>query len=361
MINRIAVLGAGGFIGNRTVEMFCLGSKYEVRPVVREARALAMASRFALDGRIADGRDRVALTSAFEGCDAVIHAIAGDPATILGALEPVYRAAEASGVRRLIYLSSASVHGQAPAQGVTEATPLTDRQPIAYNNAKVRAEWRLQEMRQSGNVELVILRPGIVHGPRAYWTGGFVDELLAGDAYLIDGGKGICNGAYVDNVVHAITCALETEAKHADRQAYLIGDAETFTWADLVRPLARAVGFALDDLPEPVFDASPGIFTLLKNSDPVQGMMRRLPRALRVALRAGYREFRTERGQDAGGTPGPKRPVATQERALLHRCAWKFPHGKAATEIGYSPPISFSEAQHRTLGWLDFAGYPIIA
>lgn len=150
MTERIAILGAGGFIGNRAVEMLTLGGHYEVRPVVRAAQSLALASRFALDGRIADGRDQVALEAAFGGCSAVIHAMAGDPQTIVAAIEPVYRAAAAAGVKRLIYLSSASVHGQSPALGTTELSPLSERQPIEYNNAKVRAERLLMRLRQQG-------------------------------------------------------------------------------------------------------------------------------------------------------------------------------------------------------------------
>ena len=46
---------------------------------------------------------------ALAGCETVIHAIAGDPATVRDSVSPVYRAAQEAGVRRLVYLSSASV------------------------------------------------------------------------------------------------------------------------------------------------------------------------------------------------------------------------------------------------------------
>ena len=78
---------------------------------------------------------------------------------------------------------------------------------------KVRAEWKLRKLRQQGNVELVILRPGIVFGPRSQWTAGFADDLLKNEAYLVDGGHGICNSIYVDNLVHAIHLALTADSK----------------------------------------------------------------------------------------------------------------------------------------------------
>src|SRR5262245_17487742 len=113
----IGVIGASGFIGSRIVEMLHLGSRATVRPIVRRNSSLARCSRFSLDARIADGLDVGALSSALEGCDAAVHTIAGGRGTILNTLAPTYEAAKAAGVKRLVYLSSASVHGQAPPPG----------------------------------------------------------------------------------------------------------------------------------------------------------------------------------------------------------------------------------------------------
>ena len=99
------------FIGSRLVEFLHLGGAATYAPLCA-VPPRRRCPRFGLDGRVADARDE-ALASAFEGCDHVVHAVAGRP-IIVGAIEPVYRAADAAGVRRLVYLSSASVHGQSP-------------------------------------------------------------------------------------------------------------------------------------------------------------------------------------------------------------------------------------------------------
>jgi uncharacterized protein YbjT (DUF2867 family) len=143
MVGTTAILGASGFVGSRIVEMFHLGGLADVRPVARSMGSLARLSRFNLDWRLADALDQEALLKAFTGCETVIHANAGDPATIRDSVTPVYRAAINAGVRRLIYLSSAAVHGQAPLPGTDEESPLIRRQPIAYNSAKAWAERRL--------------------------------------------------------------------------------------------------------------------------------------------------------------------------------------------------------------------------
>src|SRR5439155_25947513 len=132
-------LGASGFIGSRIVEKFYLSGRVEVWPIVRRAARLAGAARFSLNGGVADGFDRAALARSLAGCDAVIHAIAGDHRTIVATAEATYRAADDAGLKRMIYLSSASVHGQSPSPGTSEDTPLQRRQPIPYNRSKIQA------------------------------------------------------------------------------------------------------------------------------------------------------------------------------------------------------------------------------
>ena len=137
---KLAVLGANGFIGTRITEMFALSDLIEVRPIVRNYASLARVSRFDLDSCVVDAFDQKALQTAFRECDVVVHAVAGDIKTILGTLAPVYKAAQLAGVRRLVYLSSGSVHGQAPDPGTDESSALSYKKALPYNNAKVRAE-----------------------------------------------------------------------------------------------------------------------------------------------------------------------------------------------------------------------------
>src|SRR3546814_8202154 len=86
--------------------------------------------------------------------------------------------------------------------------PLPRRHDLPYNRAKADAERMLIALRRRHGVELVLLRPGIVYGPRSQWIAGFADQLLDGTAYLVDGAQGICNAIYVDNLVHAVTLAI---------------------------------------------------------------------------------------------------------------------------------------------------------
>ena len=359
---KIAILGAGGFIGSRAVEVFHLARLAEVRPIVRRFAGLARLSRFDLDCRIADALDQTALVRAFDGCEVVVHAVAGGPKDILGTLSPVYRAARQAGVRRLVYLSSAAVHGQAPEPGTTEDSPLSCRQSIPYNNAKVRAEKTLKGLRTTGTVETVILRPGIVFGPRSSWVAGFAEGLTTGTAYLINRGRGICNSIYVDNLIRAIYLA--ATAPGVDGEAFLLGDSETVSWADLYAPIAHALDFDLAAVPEAALPEPrrPTIldhFDGLRGSGPGQAFLSFFPDKWRQAAFVGLTHLRSQPRESPWRLPRIVQPAASLEMMLLYQCRYKLPYAKATKILGYDPVVSFEEGCRRTLAWLAFAGYPV--
>ena len=79
LLPQIAILGAGGFVGSRMVEVFHLTGTAKVIPVVRRVPAMARLSRFDLDIAIADTRDSDRLAEALRGCSAVIDCTVGMP------------------------------------------------------------------------------------------------------------------------------------------------------------------------------------------------------------------------------------------------------------------------------------------
>jgi nucleoside-diphosphate-sugar epimerase len=241
-----AVLGASGFVGSRLVEKIHLTGGSTVRPIVRNFSSLARLARFELDWRITDVADVPKLTEALQGCDVLVHSIVGDEQVILGSIPPVYEAAQRAGICRIVYLSSSAVHGLAPAPSTTEETPLDDQQPFAYNNAKVRAEKLWAQVRPTGKVEVVGLRPSIVFGPRSRWCSDLASEALAGTAYLLREGNGICNTIYIDNLLQAIVLA--AEAPDVDGRYFLVRDQETVMWKDFYGPIVEACGAHLRDV-----------------------------------------------------------------------------------------------------------------
>lgn len=358
---KIAVLGASGFVGSRLLEMFHLGELATLRPVVRNYGSLARLARFDLDWRIAEGRDQAALTSAFEGCDAVVNLIAADPAIIIENATASYQAAQAAGVKRMVFMSSASVHCQAPASGTDDTSPLHTNHVFAYNNAKVRAERALADLRKDGSVELSILRPGIVYGPRSRWVSDIADQLLSDSAYLINDGQGICNSIYVDNLIEGIRLALSVPA--ADRGVFIVGDRERVTWLDFYQHLAAGLGRDLNRvqrLDPPQFEHGySDKLNDLRASKPVQALLPLVPSTLKEAVKGAIKAVTAPPRPSPWSLPVKPGPQVTEEFAALHQCSVQLPWTKAATILGYQPTVSFAEAMQRSVGWLAFAGYPV--
>lgn len=358
---KVAVLGANGFVGGRVFETWQRGGRHQPRAIVRSPSSLARVARFDADWRLADARDTAALTQAFAGCEAVVHCVVGDERVIAATVEPAYRAASAAGVGKLVFLSSASVHGQNPVPGTTEETPLRDDQPVAYNNAKVRAERRLLALAAEGKVEAAILRPGIIVGPRSRWVADTAEALLAGSACWIEGGRGICNSIQVDNLVHAIERALATPGLRGE--AFLLGDAEHVTWREFYLAVAQALGRGEESFHEatPVGAPQPGWrerVAALKGTAPVQRALPWFSPRLKESVKAALGRWQAPPPSDPWALPAERREVRTSyEMTELFRCATKLSHAKAERVLDYRPPLTFAEGMARCARWLAEVGY----
>jgi nucleoside-diphosphate-sugar epimerase len=358
-----AVIGASGFVGGRFVERMHLTGEQAVRPIVRAFSSLGRLSRFELDWRVTEHTDVPRLTEALKGCDALLHSIVGDEHVILGSIAPVYEAAKAAGVRRIVYMSSASVHGLTPDRATNEDTPLSDQQPFNYNNSKVRAERTWAKVRATGDVEIVGLRPSIVFGPRSRWCADIANEILAGTAYLVQNGDGICNTIYIDNLVSAIVNAGATP--NIDGQYFLVRDSDIVTWRDFYEPIVLGVGRHMGDLHdvEPPKSAGPreDHIARLRSLSLVKLIKPLAPRVSIRVVKAAISALPTPAEPSPWPVSGAPRPHVTREMAALQQCQWQMPCTRAAKVLGYDPKVSFADGMERSVGWLKFAGFPIKA
>jgi 2-alkyl-3-oxoalkanoate reductase len=352
---KVGIVGANGFIGSRLVEQWHLEERAEVVPVFRRPEAAASALRFGLDCRIADASREDELARAFAGCDAVVHAAAGDCRFVTQSPGCVVRAAARAGVGTVVYLSSMAVHGWHGRPGTDETSPLPRRHAIPYNRWKVRAEGALRSACGETGTCFVILRPGIVHGPRSQWIDGFARGLLDGTAHVVAGGRGICNAIYVDNLVYAIGLALERS--EASGETLLVSDAESVTWRMLYEPLCQALGRSWDLVAE-VAPRAPRATAAerlrgLRHDPAARAVLDRIPGALRERVRRlAADRLGTESWQ---GEPRPP----SLETSILQTCDYRFPTTRAQRVLGFEPPVAFEEACRRTIAWLGFAGYTV--
>ncbi|PTY05446.1 hypothetical protein DB347_13780 [Opitutaceae bacterium EW11] len=355
---KVAIIGANGFIGSRLVEHFHLGGTHQVVPVVRKPASLALPARFAVEWRLGDALDQTSLAQALQGCEVVVHAAIGDPVQIERMPEVLCAACAVAGIKRVVYLSSASVHGQAIAPDTTEATPLHTKHSLEYNNAKVRAETSFFSECRKYQLEGYALRPGVVYGPRSRWIADLAAEFATDRAWLYDEGRGICNSIYVDNLVHAIERCVS--ATSGAGEPYLVGDAETVTWADFYTKSAELLGRAMEQVHRvnelPAFERTFRDKVENTVAQPwVQSLLPAVPFKLKRATKTLLASWNPPPPPEAWSLPGQPAPHITEEMALLQQCRWKFPHERAARTLGYAPPVSFEEAMRRSFAWYRFA------
>ncbi|OAM87622.1 NAD(P)-dependent oxidoreductase [Termitidicoccus mucosus] len=358
---KIAIIGSNGFVGTRLVEHLHLDSPHTAVPIVRQPSSLALPARFAIDWRLADALDSDSLAAALHGCDAVVHAALGDPDQITRMPAVLCAAAARAGLRRIVYLSSASVHGQDIPPGTDEETPLHTRHSLDYNNAKVRAERALFAAARRHSLHVYALRPGVVFGPRSRWITDAAQALRDGVAWLHGDGSGICNTIYIDNLVHAIRLCLEhSDPAATATRAYLVADAETVTWADFHAPVARALEVPAEAIHRvehlPAFPKSFRQRVDQTLSRPwAQKLLPAFPHKLKQNTKKILATLSTPPPPDAWTIPAAPRPVITEEQALLQQCRWKIPHARATGLLAYHPPVTFAEGMARSLAWLSFA------
>lgn len=337
----IAVLGAG-FIGTRCVEMLSGDPGWRVRLVTRHAAAPARLAGLA-EHRQADALDAAALARALEGCAVVANCAGGDCDFILDAVRPLVDAAAKAGCGRIVHLSTAVVHGQAPPPGCDETTALPAGQHLPYNLAKRRAEAELFRRGRAAGVDVVALRPGIVYGPGSRWLAELAAAARSGSLALVGGGQGLCNAIHVDNVVTAIALAATVEA--AAGEAFLLGEGDgTLTWRALAEAVASAVGVAglrvADRLPVRLMSPMEDRLEDLRWTTPVRSAARHAPGRLAWATEAVVRR--------ALGTPAAEDLEAT----LLHTASARPGWSKAAAALGYRPLTRREDAWPEIARWL---------
>jgi len=230
---RILVLGASGFIGQRVVQSL-LKSNWATPLAAVHRTPLSLAAP--VESVQLDGTDPDALAAALDEVSGVVNAITGDARTIVASGRALFAACASQSPRlRIVHLSTMLVYAEA-AGTADESAPLRGDYGD-YSEAKVEVE-----KLASGYSSVVHLRPGIVYGPGSpLWSERIAQWLLAhrlGD--LGDAGRGWCNLAYIDDVVAAVCGALRTRG--VEGEAFNIGMPAPPTWNEYLGRFAAALG-----------------------------------------------------------------------------------------------------------------------
>lgn len=160
-MKRIAVVGAGGFLGRTVIDE--IGQRLDVAAiaVVRSPKSFPTLMNVANEVRFTYGSSS-GLERALEGCDAVIDVSLGEVAGISGAATQLLSACQSTGIERLCYTSTYAVNA------VKRSRLSPTKIPSEYGRQKFRAETQLLE--RAAATKIRIFRPGLIWGPRSSWT-----------------------------------------------------------------------------------------------------------------------------------------------------------------------------------------------
>jgi nucleoside-diphosphate-sugar epimerase len=380
---KVLVTGATGFIGSRLCELLSLEHHLPYRALVRDFSRAARIGRLNAELVAGDMLDAASLARAVEGCDAVVNLAHSDDKTAEKQTAHLVDACVRAGVRRFVHISSMAVYGPSPKMPVvTESTAPIERWGEAYSDAKAAAEAVVTAAGKRGSLETVVLRPTIVYGPYSFFVTPIVQDARQGRISLIDGGRGICNAVYVDDVCDAIVAALHRD--DAVGAAVQINGDSRITWRDFISAFADMVegektlhDHSLEEVAaywqaqrprmrdnvtgairlaaSPAFHAQLG--TIPAVGKLIRGTKEFLDRRITLEQKLKLK-FRFQGRATAAAHPAADaRPVQIPGEGRVVREAYRswVTNDLAKTRLGWAPAHSFELGVQRTGEWLRFA------
>jgi predicted dehydrogenase/nucleoside-diphosphate-sugar epimerase len=371
--HRVLVTGAGGFRGNRTVELLRARYDCEVVALVREPKSAARLARWPGDIVVGDVCSAADMARAVRGCDTVVHCAVGTiwppDAARRVTVEGTRVAAEAArhaGVRRFVHISTLFVHRRDGIDVIDETTPLAPPAGDDYGQAKLAAEQALAGVAQTG-LSTIVLRPVRIYGPFSRTFTIRPLQTLADGTFGLRGNPDVpANMVYVDNVVEAIARAVVAPDNAAG--AFLVSDAEQATLREFYELYATLAGRPLRILdteaePEP---ARPGLTgrwigaaRTIATSPQLRAIVRKvldtdpigtLPRKLWDLSPAMQQKLLKRFGSDPAVIYRPALAGAA-ETVLYYGEAAHVSIARAQTDLGYEPPVDRARATALTVAW----------
>jgi nucleoside-diphosphate-sugar epimerase len=323
------VTGATGLLGSHIAEQL-VQSGQPVRALVRPGSNTDFLRRLGVGIHLGRLEDADSLRSGMASAGVVFHAASkvGDwgewyefHRDVVEGTRNVLRAASQADVRRGVLVRSTSAYGHPPpgSAAITESQTLGQRLWLwdYYTRAKVLAERIAWEYASKTSLEITVIRPSWIYGPRDRTSIHRLAQAFAsGWACLIGDGSNRINSVYAGNVAEA--CCLAADARHAAGEAYNVTSDGPITQAEYLNAFADALG-----LPRP---------------------RRRVPYRIAFAtafmLEAAYR------------TVGARRPPFITRYAvwLLGRDTL-YDSRKAQLELGWQPRVGYAEGIRRAADW----------
>jgi nucleoside-diphosphate-sugar epimerase len=390
-LKKILITGATGFIGGRLAEVAC-ERKLAVVGLVRTWSHAARLARLPVSMAYGDVLSCDSLRESMRCCDVVFHCAVDNRVTgrahrrvSVDGTANVMRAALETRVKRVVHLSSTAVYGYEAGPESALEEGMYCYSGDSYCDGKIGGEKVALRYYREHGLPVTVLRPTIVYGPFGDYTIDIVRLIRQGRMVLVNGGLGVCNSLYVDNLVEAMLLSAERDS--AVGEIFHISDAYPVTWREFIEGHARALGrsylpiiemttreivtarsYARRDHPssleqilgllgDPRTRRAICSVPIVQRSIQVgKSMATVLPASTQQRLWQILLKNKTNGAPKRNGRTAARLPLSEAEVNMIS--AFEnvgFSIEKAHRVIGYNPSIDFAEGMQRTRAWIEWA------
>lgn len=244
----VLVTGATGLLGSHLTELLMARGE-RPRVLVRPGDNMNGLADANVDFYWGDLGDPTALEAAVRGVDRVLHCAArtgpwGPEAeyerTNVRGLKTLIDVALAAGVRRVVHVSSITVHGSDVGGTADETAPLR-QEPNPYGRSKVAGERLLEVMIRDQGAPVTIVRPGLIYGPRDIASfGRFAAMIQQRRMIIVGSGDNHIPLIFVRDAAQGILLA--SEVGQAVGKSYVLVNDEPVTQHDYLSAIAAELG-----------------------------------------------------------------------------------------------------------------------
>lgn len=239
----VTVVGASGLVGSTLVERLLQSKQYKVRPLIHDSGNAWRLSRLNITLHPADILSTDSIRNALQGSDIVVNCSRGSSDVMIRGVKNLLHVSRKLGIQRFVHISSTALFGNT-----------FDRQ-VVDESAKIRPDrdtygWKkyiqdnLVQKASSDKFTTVILCPPNITGPYSAFLYQLEQSLRSNTFAFVDDGKLGCSVVDVQNLAHAIVCALS--ARNVNGERIIISDTEPTTWKSFMRPLCNLIALKSD-------------------------------------------------------------------------------------------------------------------